>query len=702
MQAPDGAGVVTARDPHCGGAGAHVWWVAGGTELPDPHTLCLAQPERGDAPGDALWNAPGVVHGPLDEVGSLWDDDVTHAVRTAAVAAMVDMRDLAAVPFVLTGGDLTVGQPVRATRTALASVRVAVALHDHPDVGLSPAEAVMLVSGDDIAGMLHPHHTSEQVRVVAQGTGTSPGIGVGVLCCSSEAALAAAAEGTPVVLAMEATTVADEPAIRVAAAVATVTGGLTSHAAVLARSWGIPAMCGLRLADDDGRGEAVLAVRPHGLVAADGTVVVSQGTVVSVDATTGRLLTGDAGVPDVVAPVELEVLLGWADRLRTGRVRILANADTPAEVALARDFGAEGIGLCRTEHHFVGDRVELVRAVLAAVTAETEARALEELGDAQRNDFVGVLAAAGDMVVTFRLLDPPLHEFLPSLEELLTARATGVLPDEALDGLAAARRWREHNPMLGTRGVRLAVMRSGLYRAQARALALAVAERRSAGAHPHVRILLPLVATAAEFTAVAGWVRDAYAQALAGAADPLANTADPLASTSDPLATTSDPLANTADPSATTDAGDDGGNRSDLHVAIGAMVETPRAALTAAELASHADFLSFGTNDLTQLTFGFSRDDLAGMIERYVADGLLDHDPFATLDAHGVGRLVSTAIDEARAVRPGLDIGVCGEHAGDPASVAQLVAMGVDSLSCSAYRVQVARLAAAHAVVAGS
>lgn len=677
MQAPDGAGVVTARDPHCGGAGAHVWWVAGDTELPDPHTLWLAQAERADALGDA----PGVVHGPLDEVGSLWDDDVTHAMKTAAVAAMVDMRDLAAVPFVLTGGDLTVGQPVRATRTALASVRVAVALHDHPDVGLSPAEAVMLVSGDDIAGMLHPHHTSEQVRVVAQGTGTSPGIGVGVLCCSSEAALAAAAEGTPVVLAMEATTVADEPAIRVAAAVATITGGLTSHAAVLARSWGIPAMCGLRLADDDGRGDAALAVRPHGLVAADGTVVVSQGTVVSVDATTGRLLTGDAGVPDVVAPVELEVLLGWADRLRTGRVRILANADTPAEVALARDFGAEGIGLCRTEHHFVGDRVELVRAVLAAVTAEAEARALEELGDAQRNDFVGVLAAAGDMVVTFRLLDPPLHEFLPSLEELLTARATGVLPDEALDGLAAARRWREHNPMLGTRGVRLAVMRSGLYRAQARALALAVAERRSAGAHPHVRILLPLVATAAEFTAVAGWVRDAYAQALAN---------------------TSDPLANTADPWATTDAGDDGGNRSDLHVAIGAMVETPRAALTAAELASHADFLSFGTNDLTQLTFGFSRDDLAGMIERYVADGLLDHDPFATLDAHGVGRLVSTAIDEARTVRPGLDIGVCGEHAGDPASVAQLVAMGVDSLSCSAYRVQVARLAAAHAVVAGS
>lgn len=631
-----------------------------------------------NAPG----NAPGLVQGPLDEVGSLWANDVVHAIQTAAVAAMVDMRDLAAVPFVITGGVLSVGQPVRAGRTALASVRVAVALHDHPDVGLSPAEAVLLVSGDDIAGMLHPHHSSEQVRVVAQATGTSPGIGVGVLCCSTEAALAAAADGTPAVLALDATTVADEPAIRVAAAVATITGGLTSHAAVLARSWGIPAMCGLRLADDDdGRGEAALAVRPHGLVAADGTVVVSQGTVVSVDATTGRLLVGDAGVPDVVAPVELELLLGWADRLRAGRVRILANADTPAEVALARDFGAEGIGLCRTEHHFVGDRVELVRAVLAAVTADAEVQALEALGDAQRNDFVGVLAAAGDMVVTFRLLDPPLHEFLPSLEELLTARATGVLPDEALDGLAAARRWREHNPMLGTRGVRLAVMRSGLYRAQARALALAVAERRSAGAHPHVRILLPLVATAAEFTAVAGWVRDAYTQALAGSADPLANTADP---------------------SATTDAGDDDGNRSDLHVAIGAMVETPRAALTAAELASHADFLSFGTNDLTQLTFGFSRDDLAGMIERYVADGLLDHDPFATLDAHGVGRLVATAIDEAQAVRPGLDIGVCGEHAGDPASVAQLVAMGVDSLSCSAYRVQVARLAAAHAVVAGS
>jgi pyruvate,orthophosphate dikinase len=643
--APGGVGVVAARDPHLGGATPHVWWLAGGSGL-------------AEVDGDDF--ARHAVHGPLHEVGSAWSDDLITAVRSAAVAATVGMRDLAAVPFAVTADGLVTGTPTRCVRTPLASVRVAVALHDDSTVGLSPAEAVRLVSAADIAAMLHPHHSSDPVQLVARGMGTSPGTGVGRLCCSAEVALTVAARGEPVVLAMDTTTLADEPAMRVASAVVTIGGGLTSHAAVLARAWGIPALCSMALPAGAASQQGAVTVRAGGLVAADGSVVVAEGTLVTVDGTAGQLFVGDGGVPEVVAPAELDVLLGWADRLRAGRVRILANADTPAEVALARDFGAEGIGLCRTEHHFVGDRVDLVRAVLAADTPQTEVAALEALGDAQRSDFVAVLAAAGDMAVTFRLLDPPLHEFLPSLEELLTARATGVLPDEALDGLAAARRWREHNPMLGTRGVRLAVMRSGLYRAQSRALALAVAERRAGGADPRVRILLPLVATAAEFTAVASWVRSAYADALADA------TGTP---------------------------GD---------VAVGVMVETPRAALVAAELAPQADFLSFGTNDLTQLTFGFSRDDLSGMIERYVADGLLDHDPFATLDPHGVGRLMSTAIVEARAVCAGLDIGVCGEHAGDPASVTQLVAMGVDSLSCSAYRVQVARMAAAHAVLAGT
>jgi pyruvate,orthophosphate dikinase len=655
--APGGVGVVTARDPQLGGATPHVWWLAGGSDL-------------AEVDGDDF--VRHAVHGPLHEVGSAWNDDIVIAVRSAAVAATVEMRDLAAVPFAVTPNGLMTGTPTRCARTPLAAVRVAVALHDDSTVGLSPAEAVRLVSAADIAAMLHPHHSSDPVQLVARGMGTSPGTGVGRLCCSADVALTVAARGEPVVLAMDTTTLADEPAMRVASAVVTISGGLTSHAAVLARAWGIPALCSMALPAGAASQQGAVAVRAGGLVATDGSVVVAEGTLVTVDGTTGQLFVGDGGVPEVVAPAELDVLLGWADRLRAGRVRILANADTPAEVALARDFGAEGIGLCRTEHHFVGDRVDLVRAVLAADTPHTEAAALEALGDAQRSDFVAVLAAAGDMAVTFRLLDPPLHEFLPSLEELLTARATGVLPDEALDGLAAARRWREHNPMLGTRGVRLAVMRSGLYRAQSRALALAVAERCASGANPRVRILLPLVATAAEFTTVAGWVRSAYADALADAGV-------------------------LADADAPTDATGVPGD-----VAVGVMVETPRAALVAAELAPQADFLSFGTNDLTQLTFGFSRDDLSGMIERYVADGLLDHDPFATLDPHGVGRLMSTAITEARAVCAGLDIGVCGEHAGDPASVTQLVAMGVDSLSCSAYRVQVARMAAAHAVLAGT
>ena len=697
--APGGVGVVTARDPHLGGATAHVWWLSGATQLSVVHSAGFSS--HAD-------------HGPLHEFGSQWDDNTMDALRSAAVAAMVDLRDLAAVPFVITSGELVFGPAARAIRTPLAAVRVAVALHDDPTVGLSPAEAVLLVSGDDIAAMLHPHHSIDPVHLVAHGVGTSPGTGVGRLCCSTERALAAAARGEPVVLALDTTTVADEPAIRVAAAVATITGGLTSHAAVLARAWGIPALCAMGLPiGSEATGSALsgsalsgsaLEVQPGGLMATDGTLVVAEGTLVTVDGTTGHLLVGDGGVPEVVAPAELEILLGWADRLRSGRVRVLANADTPAEVALARDFGAEGIGLCRTEHHFVGDRVDLVRAVLSADTPDAEAAALDALGHAQRSDFVAVLAAAGDMTVTFRLLDPPLHEFLPSLEDLLAARATGVLPDEALDGLAAARRWREHNPMLGTRGVRLAVMRSGLYRAQSRALAMAVAERRAGGSDPRVRILLPLVATAAEFTAVASWVRDAYATALTEA---MAHEFADHRSADDRSADHRSADDRSADHRSADDrsaddrsAGDAGAV--DTAIAVGAMVETPRAALTSAELAATADFVSLGTNDLTQLTFGFSRDDLSGMIERYVADGLLDHDPFATLDPGGVGRLMSMAIDEARSVRSDLDIGVCGEHAGDPASVAQLVAMGVDSLSCSAYRVQVARMAAAHAVLGGN
>jgi pyruvate, orthophosphate dikinase len=385
---------------------------------------------------------------------------------------------------------------------------------------------------------------------------------------------------------------------------------------------------------------------------ADGTTMVRAGDELSIDGSTGAVYLGALETTSAEPPAEFDVVLGWADEVRAGHLEVRANADTAADAATARANGAEGIGLCRTEHMFLTeDRLPIMRQMILAATPAKEKMALTRLRLAQRDDFVSLLAAMDGLPVTVRLLDPPLHEFLPDLEELAVAQAKGQLDAAGQELLAAARTWHEQNPMIGTRGVRLGWLKPGLYEMQVTALVEAVAERVAAGGDPQVEVMIPLTVTGPELAGARRWIERALGSA-------------------------------------------------EKRITIGTMIETPRAAQVAGELAEHVDFFSFGTNDLTQLTFGFSRDDVESrLMGLYLDEGLLEANPFEHLDTVGVGALVAAAAQAGRDVKPGLKLGVCGEHGGDPASIAFLLGVGLDYVSCSPYRVPVARLAAAQAVL---
>jgi len=502
------------------------------------------------------------------------------------------------------------------------------------------AAVVAAVSPLLVEELLHDQLADAEAPVVAIGIAASPGAGSGQVYFSSDAVIDALDRGELVVLACPETSPADETAMRLAEGIVTSRGGLTSHAAVVARGLGVPAVCGVE----------AMAFVDGAMVAGDQRI--AEGVFVTVDGTAGELRLGSTGVAAADPPPELHELLAWADEIRGERLAVRANADTGADAVRARGFGAQGIGLVRTEHMFLGDRLPLFQRYLLADDPDDQESALLALHDVQRLDFGAVLEAMDDLPVTVRLLDPPLHEFLPPLEDLLVAEARSELdaPGQAL--LASARQWHEHNPMIGTRGVRLAVLRPDLYRTQVRALLAAVADRRAAGGSPVVEIMVPFVVDRSELAHVRGWIEDEVAAA--GAAD----------------------------------------------VTIGAMIETPRAALLAGSVAREADFVSLGTNDLTQTTFAFSRDDVEiRVLPTYAEEGLLAENPFVTIDQSGVGALIEGALFAGRAARPGLSVGVCGEHGGDPASIHYFVAIGVDYVSCSPFRVPVARLAGAQAVL---
>jgi pyruvate, orthophosphate dikinase len=517
---------------------------------------------------------------------------------------------------------------------------------------ISREDALLRINEDHVEQVLHPQFASADVKVVASGLAASPGAAVGKAYFTADAAAEAAARGEKVILVRSETSPEDVHGMQASQGILTARGGLVSHAAVVARGWGIPAVVGAE------------ALRIKGAAFTVGDVTVSEGDVISLDGTTGEVVLGEVALSASEAPPELEVILGWADTVRGGRnpararLKVRANADTGADAANARARGAEGIGLCRTEHMFLGDdRLPIVREMILADTPDGEAAALEKLRAAQRSDFVEILEAMDGLPVTVRLLDPPLHEFLPSVEELRIREAVEGLSDEEKKLLAAAESWREQNPMLGTRGVRLGVVKPGLYGMQVRALMEAALDRAKAAGKPVVEIMIPLTVNREEMEEARVWVTDAIAQALKG-------------------------------------------SRRHLDVTIGTMIETPRAALCADEIAEVADFFSFGTNDLTQMTFGFSRDDVeARMMPAYLAEGLLRRNPFETIDEDGVGDLVNIAVERGRSTNPKVKLGVCGEHGGDPASIAFFQRVGLDYVSCSPFRVPVARLAAAQAIV---
>ncbi len=558
-------------------------------------------------------------------------------------------RDMCDIEFTIEQGRLFLLQTRVGKRTAAAALRMAV---DMEGEGLIDRRtAVLRIQPAQLDQLLHPQFDpGARYDAVAKGLNASPGAAVGTVCFTADDAEARREAGERVILVRPETSPDDLHGMIAAEGILTSRGGLVSHAAVVARGMGKPAVCGAAELDIDVDGGEVRI----------GATVVRLGDTISINGTTGEVVIGSVPVvtPEPTGP--FETILSWADEFR--RLGVRTNADLPQDAAVARRFGAEGIGLCRTEHMFLGDRLPIVQRFILARDEADEAAALEELEHLQREDFLGILEAMDGLPVTVRLLDPPLHEFLPDVEALLVRDARGELDERERQLLRAAQQWRESNPMLGTRGVRLGVLKPGLYRTQVRALLDAAAARRVAGGNPRVEIMIPLSVSAPELALAVSWVREVAEETSA-------------------------------------ETHGIGG----VSYAVGTMIETPRAALVADEIAGEAEFFSFGTNDLTQMTFGFSRDDIEGrFMPRYLELHLLPANPFETIDVEGVGALVRVAVEKGRAARPDLKLGICGEHGGDPASVAFCHDVGLDYVSCSPYRVPLARLAAAHAALHAS
>ncbi|MEW2614775.1 pyruvate, phosphate dikinase [Streptomyces sp. NPDC047880] len=618
--------------------------------------------------GDYLPNAQGedVVAGIRNTVGL---EQLRHLNPEAYVQLRDHMgllethyRDLCDIEFTIERGRLWMLQTRVGKRTAEAAFTIAAGLIDEELI--TPDEGLARVGGEGLARLMFPRFDTDAVGpALAHGIPASPGAAVGAVVFDSAEAVRRAATGEKVILVRQETTPDDLPGMVAAQAVLTSRGGKTSHAAVVARGMGKVCVCG---AED-------ISVDPQKRRFSVGDTTVEEGTVISVDGSEGAVHPGaaplvdsavmryfetgegSAGVVDAVARA-----MHHADRVR--RLGVRANADTPQDAARARRFGAEGIGLCRTEHMFLGDRRQLVEAMILARTDAERERALDALLPLQRQDFAGILEAMDGLPVTIRLLDPPLHEFLPDRTELavrIAAAEAHGLPVGAHDAelLDAVNRMHEENPMLGLRGVRLGLVAPGLVAMQVRAIAEAVAERRRAGGDPRAEIMVPLIDTVEELRLVRQEVEQVLAEVSKATGVP-------------------------------------------VECPVGTMIELPRAALTAGRIAEEAAFFSFGTNDLTQTTWGFSRDDVeAAFFSAYLDKGIFKVSPFETIDRDGVGRLVGIAVAEGRAARPDLKIGVCGEHGGDPESVHFFHAAGLDYVSCSPFRVPVARLEAGRAAL---
>jgi pyruvate, orthophosphate dikinase len=627
--------------------------------------------------GDYLANAQGedVVAGirntvPLQDLEQL--DKASYDQLMSIMAKLEGhYKDLCDIEFTIERGKLWMLQTRVGKRTAAAAFIIATQLVDEGVIDES--EALQRVNGDQLAQLMFPHFDlSGNPTHLATGLNASPGAAVGKAVFESQRAAKLAEQGEQVILVRRETNPDDLPGMIAARGILTSRGGKTSHAAVVARGMGKTAVCGADALEVD------LKARKFTV---DGQTV-AEGDVISIDGTTGKIYLGE--IPVQPSPVvqyfegtvepesdplvqAVHRLITMADRQR--RLGVRTNADTAEDAARARRFGAEGIGLCRTEHMFLGDRRELVERLILAETDQEQEAALAALLPLQRGDFIEIFQAMDGLPVTVRLIDPPLHEFLPPLPELAVkvalAEERGEDPGHDATLLAAVQRMHEQNPMLGLRGVRLGVVIPGLFAMQVRAIAEAAAEVRKSGGDPRPEIMVPLVGAVQELETV----RAEAEQVLRDVAKQ----------------TGVDVTAGSA-------------SADGVPVLIGTMIEVPRAALTSGQIAEAAEFFSFGTNDLTQMGWGFSRDDVEGsFFTQYLEGGIFGVSPFESLDAEGIGRLVRISVEEGRAARPDLKIGVCGEHGGDPSSVHFFHHAGLDYVSCSPFRVPVARLEAGRA-----
>ena len=638
-----GTGVAFTRDPASGGQGIY---------------------------GDYLQNAQGedVVAGirntvplaDLEQIDKKAYDKLLQIMQTLEEHYL----DLCDIEFTVERGKLWMLQTRVGKRTAAAAFRIATQLVDQGLIDMD--EALRRVTGAQLAQLMFPRFDDKaDKKKIAQGMNASPGAAVGKVVFDSYTAVKWSRSGEPVILVRRETNPDDLNGMIAAEGILTSRGGKTSHAAVVARGMGKTCVCGAESLNVDTKKR---------IVRAKSGVEIHEGDVISIDGTSGDVYLGE--VPVVDSPVvqyfeegivdadddlvaAVDRIMSHADGVR--RMGVRTNADNAEDSQRARRFGAEGIGLCRTEHMFLGERRQLVERLILADSDEEQATELKELLPLQRDDFVAILDAMDGLPVTIRLLDPPLHEFLPDITELsvrvAVAEARGEKRENDLRMLQAVHRLHEQNPMLGLRGVRLGVVIPGLFQMQSRAILEAAAERIKAGGVPRVEIMVPLVANVQEFETVK----------------------------QDIIQVAREVRAETG---------------VHLEFLVGTMIELPRAALTAEQIADAAEFFSFGTNDLTQTTWGFSRDDVeAAFFSAYLEKGIFGVSPFESIDVEGVGELVRIGAERGRSRRPGLKLGVCGEHGGDPDSVHFFDRVGLDYVSCSPFRVPVARLESGRAAV---
>ncbi len=554
-----------------------------------------------------------------------------------------DMQDM---EFTIERGRLFMLQTRTGKRTAEAAVRIAVDMATERLI--DRRTALMRVEPVQLEQLLHPRlDPNAKKEVLARGLPASPGAAAGEVVFSADEAVSVAQAGRKTILVRVETSPEDIHGMQVAEGILTARGGMTSHAAVVARGMGKCCVAGCGELNID---------YAAGTMAANGRVV-HRGEFLTLDGTSGEVIAGKVPTVEAAMSPAFKKFMTWADAER--KLGVWANADTPHDAAVAREFGAEGIGLCRTEHMFFGeDRITVVREMILAETSEQRAAALEKILPMQRDDFVGILRAMAGLPVTIRLLDPPLHEFLPKGEHEIRELATrlGVSYEhlkQTCDKLF------EFNPMLGHRGSRLGITYPEIYRAQARAILEAAVELRTEGVKAMPEIMLPLIGDRREFDFLAGQIHEVADQVL-------------------------------------------GNRKSRLKFTIGTMIELPRACILAGDIAKSAEFFSFGTNDLTQMTYGLSRDDSVKFLDAYLERGIYKRDPFQELDPDGVGDLMRIAIERGRKANKSLKLGICGEHGGDPASVKLCHRLGLDYVSCSPFRVPVARLAAAQAAIESS